>query len=63
MYICPFCHSKSVGKIGSNQFYCWDCCIEFLEQKDDVLMFEVTDDGGLSVLEDAIGIIADPKNI
>lgn len=54
MYICPVCHSKSVGKIGSNQYYCWDCCIEFLEQKNKVSVFEVADDGTLLACDDTV---------
>jgi len=44
---CPLCNTKSVGKVGSNQFYCWDCYIEFLVQKEKTLIYQVCDDGSL----------------
>ncbi|MGQ0421716.1 hypothetical protein ACT4US_25355, partial [Bacillus sp. HC-Mk] len=24
MFICPNCKGKDIGKIGVNQFYCWN---------------------------------------
>ena len=26
---CPVCLGNSTGRIGQNEWYCWDCCIEF----------------------------------
>ncbi len=28
-YQCPACQSRAVGRVGFNQFYCWDCCVEY----------------------------------
>ena len=30
MFSCPNCQSKDIGKIGINQYYCWNCFIELL---------------------------------
>ncbi|HHX24473.1 MAG TPA: hypothetical protein GX723_10815 [Thermoanaerobacterales bacterium] len=48
MITCPLCSKKSVGRVGSNQYYCWDCFVEFLIMKDKTLIYEVCDDGSLS---------------
>lgn len=29
MIRCPKCNSRAVGKIRQNQYYCWDCNVEF----------------------------------
>ena len=41
---CPVCGSKEIGKIGIDQFYCWDCLVEFNSDKQ---AFQVTEDGVL----------------
>lgn len=48
MELCPKCGSKAIGRIGQNQYYCWDCNIEFSETKDGIRMFKVEPDGSLS---------------
>ncbi|ABZ84426.1 conserved hypothetical protein [Heliomicrobium modesticaldum Ice1] len=45
---CPVCGGKQVGKVGVNQFYCWNCFIEFNERNE---IFEVAEDGSLMALE------------
>jgi len=45
---CPRCGSKAIGKIGNNQYYCWDCCVEFNEKHQ---IFNVSEDGSLIALE------------
>lgn len=49
---CPNCASIDVGKIGTEQFYCWNCFIEmtFLDNK--VTIHQVESDGSLSSLDD-----------
>lgn len=47
MIICPLCGGNSIGKVGNNQFYCWDCFVEFSIQKNKVTVYEVGDDGSL----------------
>ncbi|MBM7649018.1 hypothetical protein JOC78_001968 [Bacillus ectoiniformans] len=52
MFKCPNCQSKQIGKIGSNQFYCWNCCIELSVVKDVISVHQVEEDGSLSSLDD-----------
>ena len=49
---CPMCNSRALGRVGVEQFYCWDCCIEFAAGNDKVKLFEVQDDGSLMAIED-----------
>lgn len=44
---CPICNGNTVGRVGSNQFYCWECFIEFTMGKDGIRVFDVEDDGTL----------------
>ena len=44
---CPHCNSRDVGKIGNNQFYCWNCYMEFVLVGDEVRIFHVDEDGSL----------------
>lgn len=48
---CPNCNSRAVGKVGHEQYYCWDCCIEYSRKKNGFKLFEVADDGTLVSLE------------
>lgn len=41
---CPLCGGKEVGKIGPDQFYCWNCYVEY-DSKNQV--YEVDEDGSL----------------
>jgi len=50
--ICPNCKSKNLGKIGVNQYYCWDCFIELSVAKGMVHAHQVEEDGTLSSLDD-----------
>ena len=47
MLICPSCGSKVVGKVGADQFYCWDCCIEFSYGRQGLKMYTIDDEGSL----------------
>jgi hypothetical protein len=51
-YACPNCRTKNIGKIGSHQYYCWECYIEFGVQGDVIKMYEVEEDGSLTSLDD-----------
>lgn len=44
---CPVCQGNSVGKIGVEQYYCWNCFVEFNTMKDEVQIFQVAEDGSL----------------
>lgn len=48
---CPACGSKSIGKVGVDQFYCWDCCVEFRTSRDKVSVYEVDEEGTLIACE------------
>lgn len=45
--VCPSCGGRAIGKVGTDQFYCWDCCVEFLLDDDEIEVFEVDPDGDL----------------
>jgi len=47
LIVCPLCGGNSIGKVGNNQFYCWDCFVEFTLQKNKATVYEVGDDGSL----------------
>ncbi len=44
---CPVCNGNAVGKVGVEQFYCWNCFIEFSTLKEEVQIYEVAEDGSL----------------
>lgn len=51
---CPICGGKATGKVGVDQYYCWDCCIEYRINKEGVQIYEVAEDGSL--------VAFDPQN-
>jgi hypothetical protein len=51
---CPVCGGKATGKVGVDQFYCWDCCVEYRINKEGVQIYEVAEDGSL--------VAFDPQN-
>jgi hypothetical protein len=38
--------------VGVEQFYCWDCCVEFATQTDKVVIYDLAEDGSLVAWED-----------
>lgn len=44
---CPVCGGNSVGKVGLEQFYCWECLLEYQRHGDIVKIFSVAEDGSL----------------
>jgi hypothetical protein len=54
---CPACNSHQIGKVGSDQFYCWNCFIEFNVRKGKVYQYEVAEDGSLVSREDNYDIM------
>ncbi|MGI6615893.1 MAG: hypothetical protein ACOX30_07760 [Dethiobacteria bacterium] len=45
---CPLCRSADTGKVGSNQYYCWQCLMEFkIVPQQPWPMFYVEADGSL----------------
>lgn len=49
MITCPVCNQRAIGKVGADQYYCWECCVEFVHRGQDVKVFSVELDGSLSV--------------
>ncbi|MGM9987650.1 MAG: hypothetical protein ACI35O_10525 [Bacillaceae bacterium] len=49
---CPNCRGKNLGKIGVNQYYCWNCYIELSIGKGIINVHQVEEDGSLSSLDD-----------
>jgi hypothetical protein len=48
MMRCPLCRSADTGKVGQNQYYCWQCLMEFNTNPSQSLsMFYVEADGSL----------------
>jgi hypothetical protein len=52
MFRCPNCNSRDIGKIGSQQYYCWNCFIELKLIGDQLYVYQVEEDGSLSSLDD-----------
>ncbi|MEW9675855.1 hypothetical protein ABRT01_06680 [Lentibacillus sp. L22] len=53
MLQCPNCKGKDIGKIGSQQYYCWNCFIELSITSDNELtVHQIEADGSLSSLND-----------
>jgi len=44
---CPVCGGKSVGRVGVEQFYCWNCYLEYQIQGENIKIFSVAEDGSL----------------
>ncbi len=44
---CPVCGGSSTGKVGVDQYYCWNCFIEFSMKNDEIHVFQVAEDGSL----------------
>jgi hypothetical protein len=53
MFRCPNCHSHDLGKVGTNQLYCWHCFIEMTTADNQIVsVFQVEEDGSLTSLND-----------
>jgi ribosomal protein L37AE/L43A len=48
---CPVCRSKNVGRVGTGQFYCWDCFVEFAWSARGLKLYRVEIDGELSRID------------
>jgi hypothetical protein len=44
---CPNCAGRSIGRVGSEQYYCWDCCIEFNTGRGSIRIYHLDADGEL----------------
>ena len=54
MTTCPVCGQRGIGKVGADQYYCWDCCVEFTVRNQDVRIFNVESDGTLTLYDDLL---------
>ncbi|WP_232695535.1 hypothetical protein [Brevibacillus daliensis] len=53
MVTCPNCSSKDIGKIGTNQYYCWNCYVEMSMSGNQISsIYQVEEDGSLESLND-----------
>ncbi|MBC7334765.1 MAG: hypothetical protein H5U01_00620 [Clostridia bacterium] len=41
---CPLCGGHRVGQVGSKQFFCWNCLVEYNHRRE---VFLVTEEGTL----------------
>lgn len=44
---CPECSGHRVGRIGTRQYFCSDCCLEFVLRNGRVDLYEVDEEGNL----------------
>jgi hypothetical protein len=44
---CPNCNGRCIGRVGSEQYYCWDCCVEFNVGRGAVRIYHLDADGEL----------------
>lgn len=44
---CPLCGTCDTGRVGTNQYYCWNCLLEFTQNNEEVKFFYVESDGRL----------------
>ncbi|MDO4539803.1 MAG: hypothetical protein Q4B48_01690 [Syntrophomonadaceae bacterium] len=56
-YRCPNCGGLQVGKVGSDQYFCWNCCLEFNYARGMARLYEVAEDGTLLALDSGAGIL------
>ena len=54
---CPVCRGLQVGKVGSDQFYCWNCYLEFNYARGRLNLFEVGEDGSLIAMDETPGLL------
>lgn len=52
MQSCPNCGSREVGRIGSDHYYCHDCCVEMSELEGGLVIHQVEEDGTLIQIDD-----------
>lgn len=53
MLHCPNCRSHDLGRVGTNQYYCWSCFIELTVENEEIAaVYQVEEDGSLSSLDD-----------
>lgn len=48
MNSCPVCGERAIGKVGVDQYFCWECCVEFAVNGEHMKVFHVEADGSLT---------------
>ena len=51
---CPVCGGRTIGKVGVEQYYCWDCFVEFNNQADKVVIYDLAEDGSLVAWDEPV---------
>lgn len=54
---CPVCGGLQVGKVGSDQYFCWNCYLEFNYNRGKLNLYEVAEDGTLTAVEESSQIL------
>ena len=50
---CPLCRQIDVGKVGTGQYYCWHCLVEFtLNGRNEFAAYYVDEEGTLIDLQE-----------
>lgn len=50
---CPICSSIDIGKVGTGQYYCWNCFVEFcMRGPNDFTAYYVDEEGTLVSLSE-----------
>ncbi len=52
--ICPVCAGRQLGKVGVEQYYCWNCCVEFNSHTDNMVVYDLDEDGSLVAWDDFV---------
>lgn len=53
MLRCPNCNSHDLGKIATDQLYCWHCFIEMTTSNEKIsCVYQIEEDGSRSSLND-----------
>jgi len=58
---CPVCGGRATGRVGVEQYYCWDCCVEFSNASDQVVVYDLAEDGTLMAWDDWQGWTLDEE--
>jgi len=47
LFTCPICNGRAIGRVGTDQFYCWDCFVEYNVSGNQVKIYDIAEDGSL----------------
>lgn len=48
---CPACGSTRLGRIGTHQYYCGECCLEMQVRRNVVELYAVDEEGNLVAVD------------